>query len=123
MLHQRDQEAETMRFMFLMAGHDGPDLSPDEIRAIPEFAAWEAELRRRGISHDGEKLRPPSEAITVRVRDGELLLTDGPFAETKEQFGGYEVIDCRDLAEAIELAAKHPGAAGGVIEVRPIWPD
>ena len=57
----------------------------------------------------------------MRVRNGEMLTTDGPFAETKEQLAGYYVVDCKDLDEAIEVAAKIPGARTGSIEVRPIW--
>jgi hypothetical protein len=57
----------------------------------------------------------------VRVRDGEILTSDGPFAETKEQMGGYFLVDCKDLDEAIEVAAKIPSARDGVIEVRPVW--
>ena len=68
----------------------------------------------------GAGLRPPSEATTVRVRHDELLLTDGPFAETKEQIGGFVLIDCADLDEAIEIAAKHPVAGYGTIEIRPV---
>ena len=64
---------------------------------------------------------PPSSATTVRVRDGETLTTDGPFAETKEALGGFYLIDARDLDEAIEIAAKIPGATHGSIEIRPIW--
>ncbi len=62
-----------------------------------------------------------SDATTVRVRNGEVLATDGPFAETKEQLGGYYVVECKDLDEAIEVASKIPGARTGSIEVRPIW--
>jgi hypothetical protein len=68
----------------------------------------------------GAGLRPPDEATTVRVRHDELLLTDGPFAETKEQIGGFVMIDCADLDEAIEIAAKHPAAGYGTIEIRPL---
>jgi hypothetical protein len=75
----------------------------------------------RGLLQGGERLRPTSDATTVRVRNGEVLSTDGPFAETKEQLGGYFVVDCKDLDEAIEVAGKLPGARQGSIEVRPIW--
>jgi hypothetical protein len=69
----------------------------------------------------GARLRPTSDATTVQVRNGETLTIDGPFAETKEQIGGFFLADCKDLDEAIELAAKIPGAAVGSIEVRPVW--
>ena len=68
----------------------------------------------------GEGLQPTSTATTVRVRDGERMLTDGPFAETKEQLGGFYLLECNSLDEAIELAAKIPGARFGSVEVRPV---
>jgi hypothetical protein len=68
----------------------------------------------------GEGLQPTSTATTVRVRDGERMLTDGPFAETKEQLGGFYLLECGSLDEAIELAAKIPGAKSGSVEVRPV---
>ena len=68
----------------------------------------------------GEGLQPTSTATTVRVRDGERMLTDGPFAETKEQLGGYYLLECKSLDEAIEWAAKIPGAQSGSVEVRPV---
>ena len=78
-------------------------------------------MQRRGVLQGGAGLRPPNEATTVRVRDEQVLLSDGPFAETKEQIGGYFVVDCKDLDEAIEVASKIPHARVGSIEVRPIW--
>ena len=69
----------------------------------------------------GNRLRPVADATSVRVRDGETLVSDGPFAETKEFVAGYAVIECDDLDEALEVAAKHPVAASGTIEVRPVW--
>ena len=66
-------------------------------------------------------MRPSTDATTVRVRDGEVLTSDGPFAETKEQIGGFYAVDCKDLDEAIDVASKIPGARNGSIEVRPIW--
>ena len=88
---------------------------------MSEYAAFGEEMGRRGVLQGGERLRPTTDATTVRVRDGEVLTSDGPFAETKEQIGGYYVVDCKDLDEAIEIAAKIPGARDGSIEVRPIW--
>ena len=75
----------------------------------------------RGVLQGGERLRPTADSTTVRVRDGEVVTSDGPFAETKEQIGGFYAVDCKDLDEAIEVAAKIPGARWGSIEVRPIW--
>ena len=82
---------------------------------------WSEEMERRGVVEGGAGLWPPSEATTVRVRNDELLLTDGPFAETKEQIGGFVLINCADLDEAIEIAAKHPAAGYGTIEIRPVF--
>ncbi len=77
-------------------------------------------LVARGAMVGGDALHPPAAATTVRVRDGKTLTTDGPFAETKEQLGGYYVVEAKDLDEAIELAAQIPSARDGSIEVRPI---
>ena len=84
---------------------------------------WRSARRwaRRGVLQGGERLRPTTDATTVQVRDGKVLTADGPFAETKEQIGGFYLVDCKDLDEAIEVAAKIPGARDGSIEVRPIW--
>jgi hypothetical protein len=82
---------------------------------------WVREMDRRGVRLLGDRLCPPSDATTVRVRAGEVLVTDGPYAETKEQMGGFDVIECADLDEAIEVASSHPMARFGMIEVRPFW--
>ena len=87
----------------------------------PATEAWVEEMDRRGIRLEGDRLRPVSDATTVSVRGGEVLIADGPFAETKEQIGGFFLVDCKDLDEAIAVAAKLPGARHGTIEVRPIW--
>jgi hypothetical protein len=84
------------------------------------LASWIEEMTRRGILLDGDRLRPTADATTVRVRDDELLITDGPFAETKDQVAGCDLIECADLDEAIEVASEHPTARLGTIEVRPI---
>ena len=87
------------------------------------LSSWLDEMSRRGVLLHGDRLRPARDAVTVRVRSGDLLIADGPFAETKEQVAGYDVIECADLDEAIEIAAKHPTAWQGTIEVRPIQGD
>jgi hypothetical protein len=97
-------------------------LSPEEAEAsMARYGAFYDEMSSRGVLQGGERLRPTADSTTVRVRDGEVVTSDGPFAETKEQIGGYYVVDCKDLDEAIEVAAKIPGAEIGTIEVRPIW--
>ncbi len=81
--------------------------------------AWLEKVERQGVRKLGS-LRPVSDATTVRVRDGEVLLGDGPFAETKEQIGGFDLIECQDLDQAIAVAAEHPVATYGTVEVRPL---
>jgi hypothetical protein len=81
---------------------------------------WSEEMRRRGVLRDATGLRPPDEAATVRVRGDEVLLSDGPFAETKDQIGGLCLLECVDIDEATEVASKHPWAQIGQIEVRPV---
>jgi hypothetical protein len=74
------------------------------------------------VLQGGARLRPTTDATTVRVREGKTLTADGPFAETKEQLGGFFLVEAADLDEALEIAAKIPGARHGSIEVRPVWP-
>ena len=88
---------------------------------MAEYGTFGEEMGRRGVLQGGERLRPTTDATTVQVRDGAVLTSDGPFAETKEQVGGYFVVDCKNLDEAIDVAAHIPGAKDGSIEVRPIW--
>jgi hypothetical protein len=99
------------------------DTEPDTDKTdAPDIEAWVEEGERRGIRKQGDQLVPQSEAKTVRVRGGELLVTDGPFAETKEWIAGYDLLDCTDLDEAVEYASRHPMARFGRIEVRAILP-
>ena len=86
-----------------------------------EYGAFTRAIIESGNFKAGDRLRPASTATTVRVRDGKVLTTDGPFAETHEQLGGYYLIEAKDLDEALAIAAKIPGARFGSIEVRPIW--
>jgi hypothetical protein len=109
-----------MEYMLLVC-HDESFDPPDDIE--PETIAWVEEMTNRGVRRQGDRLRPASDATTVRVREDEVLLSDGPFAETKEQMAGYDLIECADLDEAIEVASKHPMAKLGSIEVRPVWPS
>jgi hypothetical protein len=84
------------------------------------YMAFGEEASKAGVMVGGNGLQPASTATTVRVRDGERLITDGPFAETKEQLGGYYLLDCENLDDAIAWAAKIPGASSGSVEVRPV---
>ena len=113
-----------MRYLMLICTDESADSasSPEEQQAsMAEYGAFMEEMGKRGVLQGGERLHPTTDATTVRVRDGETVTSDGPFAETKEQMGGYFVIDAKDLDDAIEIAAKIPGARFGSIEVRPIW--
>ena len=96
-------------------------LSKSEWDALAnEALSYDEELRKKGHFIAAKALQPVQTATTVRVRNSQLSTTDGPFAETKEQLGGYYVIDARDLNEAVDVASKNPGARLGSIEVRPI---
>ena len=88
---------------------------------LAEYGAFMEEMGKRGVLQGGERLQPTATAATVQVRNGSVLTSDGPFAETKEQLGGFFLVDCKDRDEALEIAAKIPGARLGTIEVRPIW--
>jgi len=86
-----------------------------------EYLAFTDDLKNSGRLLGNHGLQPTEAATTVRVRDGKITTTDGPFAETKEQLGGYYLIEARDLNDAIQVAAKIPSARFGSIEVRPVW--
>ena len=92
----------------------------DKDAMFKEYGAYTASIIKSGHMRAGDALQPSSTATTVRVREGKTLTTDGPYAETKEQLGGYYLVDAADLDEAIKLAARIPGARGGAIEVRPV---
>jgi hypothetical protein len=99
-------------------------MSEDERRKhFDEYRDFTDDLRRTGHFVAANRLQPPNTATTVRMRNGNVSTTDGPFAETKEQFGGYYVIETRDLNEAIRIASTIPGARYGCVEVRPIAED
>src|SRR6201996_9681915 len=95
--------------------------TPEQIGAVfAEHGAFGEAAREAGVFAGGDGLQPAATATTVRVRDGERLLTDGPFAETKEQLGGFYALECKDLDEALAWAAKIPEAKFGAVEVRPV---
>ena len=89
--------------------------------AAQESFPWLDDVQGRGIWVTGDQLAPPRRARSVRVRDGKTMVTDGPFVETKEAVGGFDIIECGSLEEAVEIAAGHPVAQIGTIEVRPFW--
>ncbi len=111
-----------MRYALLIAGDETLVNTSNSGEALsPEYEAFMKDVAERGVLQGGERLRPTADATTVRVRDGEVLSTDGPFAETKEQLAGFFLVDCKDLDEAIDVASRIPGAKAGSVEVRPIW--
>jgi hypothetical protein len=99
------------------------DTQPVPPPATPagDVEEWVTTMEARGLRTAGDRLAHESAATVVRVRDGEVVVTDGPFLETKEVLGGFDLLECRDLAEAIEVAAAHPFATQGVMELRPVW--
>jgi hypothetical protein len=112
-----------MKYMLLMYANESkaPEYTPEEHQAVAQ--AWYAfgqEAEAAGVLLSNNGLSPVADATTVRVREGKTLITDGPFAETHEQLGGYYLLDCQDLDEALRWAAKIPLAKYGSIEVRPL---
>jgi hypothetical protein len=115
----------TIRYMLLHCLDESAELDPDLDAGLPGSPAqvtqdaWDEDLEERGIKLSGVRLGPAAQARTVQVRDGQLLVIDGPFAETKEQVAGLNVLECTDLDQAIEIAAGHPTAQFGTFELRP----
>ena len=90
-------------------------------KMLEEYGAFNQSIIQSGNFKAGDRLQPTTTATTVRVREGKTLTTDGPFAETREQLGGYYLVEAKDLDAALAIAARIPGARFGSIEVRPIW--
>jgi hypothetical protein len=114
-----------MQYLLLIYGNEAAwaAMPKDEMGAMyGEYFAFTNAIRNEGSYIGGNPLQPTTTATTVRVRDGKRSTTDGPFAETKEQLGGYYLVEAKDLDEATALAARIPGAKVGSIEVRPIQP-
>ncbi|PBC65541.1 DUF4440 domain-containing protein [Streptomyces sp. Tue6028] len=108
-----------MKYMLLVCGDDTADASD-----MAPVEPWVEELGvERGVRRHGHRLSQPAEAVTVRVRDGEVLRTDGPFAETKEYVAGYDILECDTMEQAVQAAARHPVATIGAMEVRAFWED
>jgi hypothetical protein len=119
------REGATMKYLLLVCwdaenmdaqAEPDPTDNPDE-----ESFPWLDDLQARGMWVTGDQLAPPRRGRSVRVRDGKSIVTDGPFAETKEAVGGFDIIECGSLEEAVDIAAGHPVAQMGTIEVRPLW--
>ena len=119
-----------MKYLLLVCMEQPPDpaenqedLSSQEAQVDEDLIRWFAEIDKRGSRLIGSALSQPATAATVRVRNGEVIMTDGPFAETKEWMAGFDVIECDSMADAVEIAARHPVAAFGMVEVRPFLPE
>jgi hypothetical protein len=124
--HDNSTRGATMKYLLLVCWdrdrmdaqtEPEPGAAPEEDEGFP----WLDDLQDRGIWQIGAQLAPPRRAQTVRVREGKKLVTDGPFAETKEAVGGFDLIECDSFEEAVEIASGHPIAEFGAIEVRPLW--
>ena len=113
-----------MRYMLLIYSREDPSVTTEELAEVAaKHASLLEESSRRGILRAADPLAPSTTATTLRVENGKVLVTDGPFVETKEQLAGYYILDCRDLDEALEWAAKIPTScqgAPGYVEVRPL---
>jgi hypothetical protein len=114
-----------MQYLLLIYGNESywENAGPEQQKMVGDYMEFTKGIMTSGHYKGGNRLDFTSKATTVRVRDGKKLVTDGPFAETKEQLGGYYMVDAKDLDEAIAIAGKIPGARIGSIEVRPIVPS
>jgi hypothetical protein len=111
-----------MRYALLICNDENAVISPEEqSRRAAAFTSFREEMEARGVLLGSVRLRPTTMSTTVQVRDGDLAIADGPFAETKERIAGFYLIDCTHLDEAIKVAAKVPAARYGTVEVRPVW--
>lgn len=109
-----------MRYLLMISADESLTDEVASPEGMAEFHAWLSDLQRRGVLRAHEGLHPSRTATTVRVRGDEVLLTDGPFAETKDQVGGFAIVECGDLDEAIEIAAGYPATKVGQVEIRPV---
>ena len=111
-----------MKYMLMFWVDESAETTPDQDAAnLIAVKSWVEQMAEQGVRRHGGALRSVREGKIVRIRDDELLVSDGPYAETKEQVGGYDVIECADLEVAIQLAAGHPLARTATVEVRPFW--
>ena len=116
-----EEEEFPVQYMLLIYSAESDDANQDGQRLMADYGAFTQGIVQNGNFKSADRLRPVATATTVKVRDGKTLTTDGPFAETREQLGGYYLIDAKDLDEAIAIAARVPTARHGSIEVRPVW--
>ena len=112
-----------MQYLLLIYSNEADEPQPGTPEGDSHYNAYmkfSEEVKQKNVCLGSNALNPVSTATTVRARDGKTVTTDGPFAETKEQLGGYYLLDCKDLDEAIEYAAKIPSARIGSVEIRPV---
>jgi hypothetical protein len=120
------EEMDRMKYMLLMYANESVELkTPEQQQAVapPVWFALMDEMKASGVLLSNNGLSPVANATTVRVREGKTLITDGPFAETHEQLGGFFLLECKDLDEALRWAEKIPHAKYGSVEVRPLWSE
>jgi len=113
-----------MQYLLLIYGEERSEAAmpaADAQSMLAAFGAFTQSIAESGALVHSNRLRPVSDATSVRVRDGKTLITDGPFAETREALGGYYLVEAKDLDEATAIAARIPSARFGTIEVRPVW--
>ena len=110
-----------MKYMMLVVSDPEAADRPSD-PAVDDVEDWVTKHSSSGKRLDGQRLHPPESATTIRRRGGELLITDGPFTETREWIAGFDILECDDLDEAIAIAAAHPMSAAGTLELRPFWP-
>lgn len=108
-----------MRYLMLVL--NTPD-DPGDTEATTPIEKWAEKVYGSGAGIIGDRLRPQEDSVGVRVRRGEVLITDGPFTETKESIAGFDVIEAADLDDAVRIASEHPMAFNGALELRPFWP-
>lgn len=113
-----------MKYLLMIYGDEAAEAAMDPAdmgQMLAAYGAYAEALREAGVMVGGERLRPVSDATTVRVRAGQSQVLDGPYADTREQLGGYFMVDVPDLDAALHWAARCPGASHGTVEVRPVW--
>ena len=110
-----------MQYLLLIYSAETDEQNQDQAKIMADYGVFTQGIVQSGAFKSADRLKPVATATTVRIRDGKTLTTDGPFAETREQLGGYYLIEAKDIDEATGIAAKVPTAKYGSIEVRPIW--
>jgi hypothetical protein len=111
-----------MQYLLLIYASEAEEAKLDQDAILAEYGPFTQGIIQSGAFKAADRLKPVATATTVRIRDGKTLTTDGPFAETREQLGGYYLVEAKDLDEAAAIAAKVPTARYGSVEVRPVWP-